>query len=131
MASPGAFTVACALALTLPFQALTAVYLDVRGPAHIHVDSADDDHIHPHDHGQEHSHSHAQNGVEHHHHHAHDRSVVVVHEDGLPDSRALDEETTSGWSGTMLAVLVTSSASLNQARTRDRPRSLEQRRLFP
>jgi hypothetical protein len=80
------------LALALPFQALTAVYLDVRGPAHFHVE--DDEH--------EHSHSHARNGIEHHHHHPHDHSVVAVNEHGIPDSPALEEEGRSGWSATML-----------------------------
>ena len=109
MASRGAFAVVCALALTLPFQALTAMYLDVRGPAHVHVDSADDDHDHPHDHGHEHSHSHARNGIEHHHHHPHDHTVVAVHEHGVPDSPFLEEETRSGWSGSMFAALVGST----------------------
>ena len=87
-------TLAWLLALVLPFQGLTAVYLDVRGPAHFHVEIDDADH--------DQAHSHGQNGVAHHHHHPHDHSVVAVHEHGVPDSSALEEEGRSGWSATML-----------------------------
>jgi len=94
--------IAWTLALVLPFHALTAVYLDVRGPAHFHVE--DDEH--------EHSHSHAQNGIEHHRHHPHDHSVVAIHEHGVPDSPALEEEGRSGWSATMLVALTANDGSL-------------------
>jgi hypothetical protein len=100
----------------MPFQALTAVYLDVRGPAHIHVEH---DHGH-HDRG--HAHSHGQGHVERHHHHPHDSSVVAVHDDSLPSHFASEEEIPSGWSGTMLVALVT-SASPQLPETRDGPTS--------
>jgi hypothetical protein len=97
-------TVVWLVALLTPFQGLTAVYLDVLGPAHFHAGHDDDDH---HDRGQ--VHSHGQGQVEHHHHHPHDSSVVTVH-DGLPSQLALEEEIASGWSGIMLVALVTSAS---------------------
>jgi len=90
------------LLLALPLQVLTAAYLDLRGPAHFHLEHDDDDHLHGH------SHSHGQGHVEHHHHDPHDASVVTVH-DGLHGPALLSEE--SGWSGTMLAALLSSDAS--------------------
>lgn len=93
--------IAWLLALAMPFQALTAVYLDVRGPAHFHVEH-DDDHDHHHAHG-----------VEHHHHHHDDRSVVAVHDHDLP----LQEEAASGWSGTMLVALPAGAARLQLLET--------------
>ena len=100
-------TVAWLLALVMPFQVLTAVYLDLRGPAHFHVENHEDDHDH--DHG--HSHSHSQDHVERHHHHPDDVSVVTVHDDGLLELLALEAETKSGWSGTMLVALLAGGAS--------------------
>jgi hypothetical protein len=44
-------TLAWVLALVLPFQALTAVYLDVRGPAHHHHHPHDHSVVAIHDHG--------------------------------------------------------------------------------
>jgi hypothetical protein len=65
-------------------------------------------------------HSHGQGRVEHHHHHPHDSSVVTVHDDSLPSQLALEEETPSGWSGTMLVAIVT-SASPQPLEMRDGP----------
>jgi hypothetical protein len=106
-------TVAWLVTLVMPFQVLTGVYLDTRGPAHFHV-GHDDDH---HDRG--HVHSHGQGQVEHHHHHPHDSSVVTIHDDSLPSHLALEEETPSGWSGSMLVALVTSGASPQPPEMRD------------
>ena len=102
MAWPAKPAVAWLIALVMPFQALTAVYLDVQGPAHFHV--YHDDHDHEHSHGPHH--------VEHHHHHPHDHSVVAVHEHGVPDSPALEEQERSGWSATMLVALAAEGAAL-------------------
>jgi hypothetical protein len=98
--------VAWFLALVMPFQVLTAVYLDVYGPAHFHVEDGNDDH----DHRHEHSHSHGRDHVERHHHHPADPSVVTVRDDGLLESIALEERPTPGWSGIMLVALLTSGA---------------------
>lgn len=91
------------LLLVLPFHALIAVGLDLRGPAHFHVhDEADEDR-----HGHPQVHDHAR--IEHHHHAAVDRSVVPV-EDDLLDSHEAQEEMSSGWSATMCAALVSTAA---------------------
>jgi hypothetical protein len=106
--SSGRSAIARLLLLVLPFHALTAVYLDLRGPAHFHVhDDADADdglHAHADEHGR----------IEHHRHAAADRSVVTV-EDAL-DSRELAEEISSGWSSTMCAALVSTATPLHVAR---------------
>jgi len=100
------------LALVMPFQVLTAVYLDLRGPAHFHVENDDDDHDRDqdhgraHDHGHGHTHTHSQDHVERHHHHADDPSVVTVPDDSLLELLALEAENKSGWSGTMLVALL-------------------------
>ena len=84
--------------LVLPFQGLTAAYLDLRGPAHFHVEVE-------HDHDHVHSHAHDQGHAEHHHHAADDPTVVIVDDDE-------PEEDASGWSATMCAVLVAAAAAL-------------------
>lgn len=89
------------LVLLMPFQALTAVYLDVLGPAHFHFE---------HDHHGSLP-SHGQDRIERHHHHQDDLSVVTVHDDGLLEPFA-SGETPSGWSSSMLAVLSAGGASL-------------------
>jgi len=78
------------LVLALPLRALTAMYLDLRGPLHFHHHH-DDDEYHEHDHG--HSHAHA----ERHHHPAGDPTVIAVG-DELPMA---DGTAVSGWSATM------------------------------
>src|SRR5262245_44455502 len=88
------------IALRMPFQVLTAVCLDMRGPAHFHAGSE-----HRHEYGHEHQghlHSHGPGQVERHHHHPDDFSVVTVHNSPLLESLALEAETKSGWSGVML-----------------------------
>jgi hypothetical protein len=113
----GALRIRCAviwlLALLLPFQALTAVYLDMRGPAHVHVDD-DAHHHHGHDHAHAHLHPHAhgKHRVERHHHRYDDPSVVVVHDGGTRDSQAAEMENKPGWSATMLAALPAGAALL-------------------
>jgi hypothetical protein len=111
--------VAWLLASVMPFHVLTAVYLDVRGPAHFHVAAGEHDHDHDHDGG--HGHSHGQDPVARHHHHPGDASVVTVHDDGLLESHVLEEETASGWSGTMLAALLASGASPQPPRMSSAP----------
>lgn len=109
MISSGRSAIARLLLLVLPFHALTAVYLDLRGPAHFHVhdaaDADDDAHPHAHDYG----------GIEHHRHAAADGSVVTVEDEAL-DSRELAEEISSGWSATMCAALVSAAAPLHAPR---------------
>jgi len=86
----------------LPFQALTAVYLDLRGPAHFHLD---DDEVHERDH------AHAQ--LERHHHPAGDPTVVTAEGDPALESHAPEESTASGWSATMCVALVSADALLD------------------
>jgi hypothetical protein len=89
-------SIAWLLALLLPFQALTALYLDVHGPLHFHV-AADD-----HDHHGGHAHAHGDR----HHHHANDVSVVRLDEENrFGPLAALEHESNPGWSATMLAAL--------------------------
>ncbi len=107
--SSGRSAIARLLLLVLPFYALTAVYLDLRGPAHFHVhDEADADH-------HAHPHAHDSGPIEHHRHAAADRSVVTVEEEAL-DSHALAEEIFSGWSSTLCAALVSAAAPLHAPR---------------
>jgi hypothetical protein len=96
MTSSRRAAIARLLLLVLPFHALLAVGLDLRGPAHFHVHDDEDDHAH--------RHAHEHGLIEHHHHAAADRSVVPV-EDGALDSRDATEEIASGWSSTMCAAL--------------------------
>jgi hypothetical protein len=102
------------LLLVLPFYALTAVYLDLRGPAHFHHHhhALDDD-----DHGRPHGHDH--DAVERHHHPAADQSVVAVEDDAVLDAHALEEGGPSGWSATMCAALVSAGAALDLPRLTD------------
>ncbi|HKC45009.1 MAG TPA: hypothetical protein VKC64_14365 [Burkholderiales bacterium] len=95
----------------LPFQALTAVYLDLRGPAHFHLD---DDEVHEPGHGRTHAHS----QLERHHHPAGDPTVVTAEDDAALESHAL-EEGTSGWSATMCAAAVSAGASLDLPKMAD------------
>jgi len=98
------------LLLVLPFHALIAVYLDLRGPAHFHhhheLDDHDHDHPHRHDHG----------AVERHYHPAFDQSVVTVEDGAVLDPRALEEGALSGWSATMCVALVSAGAALQLPR---------------
>ena len=110
------------LALIMPFQVLTAVHLDVRGPLHFHVEGGHGKHHHDsgperergssHDYGHYLPHFHGQHHVERHHHHPHDSSVVTVRDHGLSEPLALKAEITPGWSATMLAALLATSALL-------------------
>jgi hypothetical protein len=97
----------------MPFQVVTAVYLDLRGPAHFHVD----DGIAEHDHG--HSHFHGRDGIERHHHPAADESVVPVENAPMLDSHALEEGAPSGWSATMCVALVSAGSALQLPRLTD------------
>ena len=90
--------------LVLPLQALTAVYLDLVGPAHFHVG-----HHHGHDH------------VERHHHHHGDPSVVAAGDQDLLEQLALKEETAPGWSSTMVAAVAPDRVSLALADTSQVP----------
>jgi len=93
----------------MPFQVVTAVYLDLRGPAHFHVDDGIE-----HDHG--HSHFRGRDGIERHHHPAADQSVVTVEDDAAPGAHALDEGVPSGWSATMCVALVSAGRPLQLRR---------------
>jgi hypothetical protein len=93
--------------LTIPFHALTAVYLNLLGPAHFHLDDEMHEHSHGHDHPARH------------HHHAGDPTVVTVDDDASLDSLALEEGTASGWSATMCTALVSACAALHLPRVRN------------
>ena len=97
--------VAWLLVVLLPFQVLTGLYLDVRGPLHFHVEHGE------HDHGHDHSHSHAHSDSERHHHAAFDASVVTVHDGERAAFLALEEAET-GWSSVMFAALSAFAGSL-------------------
>ena len=99
------------LLAAVPFHALTALYLDWRGPAHLHDNGAVSsrqgyDHVHEgaarHGH---YAHVHGHLLPERHHHSSDDRTVVEV------DSRAGSSTAaiSSGWSATMVAVLVSAA----------------------
>src|SRR4030095_4367356 len=105
MIFPARSAIAWLLAVTMPFQALLAVYLDVRGPGHYHIQSD----IAANDHGQAHvtahlalahghSHVHGEQAVEHHHHHRADPTVVTVQNSCLSSPLlARSEDIISGW----------------------------------
>jgi len=130
--------IACLIAFLMPFQVLTAVYLDVRGPAHFHAAGDGARHglsdntaaLPEHEHGRAHeyshvveamglkargrhvhSHTHGGPAVERHHHQPGDSSVVTIDDHGLPVDFAVKEETT-GWSGAMLVTLPASGPSM-------------------
>lgn len=86
----------------MPFQLLTAVYLDVRGPAHFHF-GRDDEHAHA--------------DSQRHHHHVHEPGVITVR-DG--SELALEEQSPSGWSSTMFAALPAGGAALQVSKTSGR-----------
>jgi hypothetical protein len=90
------------VAAVLPFQALTAVYLDVRGPGHVHVGG-----------GAGHSHD----GIGHHYHASDDASVVLIHDGSLLQA-ALEDETSSGRSSLQLSALPAGAAPSFHPRTR-------------
>jgi hypothetical protein len=92
--------IALLLASLLPFQVLTGLYLDLRGPLHFHVEYSDHDH--------DHSHTHAHSHLERHHHAAIDAGVVTVHDGERAAFLAL-EETEAGWSSVMFATLAASA----------------------
>ena len=93
------------LVLAMPFHALTAVYLDLRGPAHFHVHHEHDDDGGDHDHGR----------LERHYHPALDPSVVTTEDDATLDGHALAEGVSPGWSALCLA-LVSAAPSWHQPR---------------
>lgn len=101
------------LLLVLPFHALIAVYLDLRGPAHFHDHHELDDH----DHGHPHRHDHGT--VQRHYHPAFDQSVVTVEGGAVLDPHALEEGASSGWSATMCVALVSAGPSLQLPRLTD------------
>src|SRR5690349_13403002 len=121
--------VACLVVLLVPFQAITAMYLDIRGPLHFHVAIADADddpqhhghahahpqqHAHPHLHAHAHGHAHDARHLERHHHDPNDASVVTIG-GGLLDPAALKGENPSGWSSVMLVAIVGDEPSLESS----------------
>src|SRR5262245_50219632 len=92
------------LAAVLPFQALTAVYLDVRGPGHVHVGG---------------SAGHSHDGIGHHYHASDDASVVLIHDGSLLQA-ALEDEA-SGRSSLRLSALPADDSASSPLRTRARP----------
>jgi hypothetical protein len=95
----------CALAwLLVPmlaFRALTALYVDLQGPLHFHLE---DDHHHEH-HDPAHTHSHDR--LERHHHAAGDSSVVTLE---AHDGFRAEESIASGWSSTMCVAAASTHA---------------------
>jgi ABC-type nickel/cobalt efflux system permease component RcnA len=78
----------------LACRALTALYVELQGPLHFHLDD---------DHQEHHDHDHA----ERHHHSAADPTVVTLeNRDGL----ASEETIARGWSATMCVALVPTHA---------------------
>lgn len=111
-------SIASILMVLMPFQAVTAMYLDVRGPLHFHIetDDADDDHddhaharahvhAHPHTHVHSRAHAHDAQHPQRHYHDRADASVVKIGGGSL-DFGALQGETRCGWSSIMLAAIV-------------------------
>lgn len=94
--------VAWLVALAMPFHVLTAVYLDVLGPPHFHLD--DELHDHHDSHGPDH--------LQRHHHSAVDGTVVTI----ADDTRAPEEGSVSGWSATACLGLASTGAWLPLAR---------------
>src|SRR5262245_54464983 len=86
--------IAWLLVLVMPFHVLTAAYLDLRGPAHVHATQGAPVHEHARDHEYNHvirvirlhgyapdsghSHTHRHDGIERHHHDPADSTVVTV-----------------------------------------------------
>ena len=130
--------IAWLLAFLMPLQALTVVYLDVRGPAHFHVPAhAAPDVIESafapdprHEHSRRHEYSHVVrsmglegfsrahvhqhthgHGVERHRHRSGDTSVVTIGGYGLAGELASSERATSGRSGVMFVALPAAGAS--------------------
>jgi hypothetical protein len=101
------------LLLAMPFHVLTAVYLDVFGSAHFHLEDA----LHDHGHARAHGHGH----LERHHHDAADSAVVTVGD-------APDEGSAAGWSATACIGLASTRASLDLA---PRPRDIAPDRSSP
>jgi hypothetical protein len=94
--------VAWLVVLATPFHVLTAVYLDVLGPTHFHLEHG----LHDHDH------SHGPGHAQRHHHSAGDETVVTV----ADDARAPEEGNAPGWSATACVGLASTSARLHLAR---------------
>jgi hypothetical protein len=105
----------------LPFQGFIAVYLDLRGPAHSHIDHALPEHAE----GRLHFHGHQH--IDRHHHRTGDETVVTAEDDGL-EFTSLEEAAAQGGSKTLFVALISPGISLDLLRTpngsaaeRDRP----------
>ena len=94
--------VAWLVLLAMPFHVLTAVYLDVLGPTHFHLEHG------LHDDDQSHGPGHPQR----HHHSAGDEAVVAVGD----DARAPEEGNAPGWSATACVGLASTGAWPHLAR---------------
>jgi hypothetical protein len=105
--------VAWLVLLAMPFHLLTAVYLDLLGPTHFHLEHG------LHDHDPSHGPGHPQR----HHHSAGDETVVTV----ADDARAPGEGNAPGWSATACVGLASTSAWLQLAR---RPNDIAPDRSF-
>lgn len=91
----------------LAFRALTALYVELQGPLHFHID---DDHHERHDHGDGHAHSHGHGHSERHHHPAGDPTAVTLEDHAGLDGLAPEETVARGWSATMCVALVSARA---------------------
>jgi hypothetical protein len=105
----------------VPFQGFIAVYLDLRGPAHFHIDHELLEHA------EGHLHSHGHQHVDRHHHRTGDDTVVVAEDDGL-ELASLEEAAAQGGSGASFVAMISPGISLDLLRApnrmaakRDRP----------
>lgn len=105
----------------VPFHGFIAVYLDLRGPAHSHIDHELLEHAEgrPHSHGHQH--------VDRHHHRTGDETVVMAEDDGL-EFASPEETAAQGGSGASFVALISPGITLDLPRTpngmaaqRDRP----------
>lgn len=113
MASSVGPTIVWLLLFAVPLRWLTAVYLDLLGPAHSHLNGGIHEQALEHRHGHSHSPPHGHGGLERHHHHPHDQTVVTADDDRAAiESAALEEGDAQRGFGAMFLVLVSARGAL-------------------
>lgn len=93
----------------LALRALTALYVELQGPLHFHLDDDHHEHRDQGD-GHAHAHSHGHGHSERHHHPAGDPTVVTLEDHAGLDGPASEETAARGWSATMCVALVSAHA---------------------
>lgn len=88
--------------LLIPCHILTALYLDLLGPAHFHLDHE----LHEHDDSAHHHHEHRHIHAEQHTHPLDDATVVMVDDDASFESHAPEESATTGGAAASFLALV-------------------------